>query len=118
MNGFLWIDGRLMPTPNRCPITVYDLDASESGRAENGVMHRKRTRAGLISMEAAWEHLTAAEAAVIHSALRPAAVQVSFRFCGGTQTRRMYAGDRRWEPDFHKRGEEERWNLTVSLIEY
>ena len=115
MNGFLWIDGRPMPTPNRCPITQYDMDSAKSGRAENGYMHRDRIRSGMFSMQPSWVHLTAAQAEALENALAPAAFHVQFRLAGKTRTKRMYAGDRQWEPDFHEG--EEFWNLTVQLIE-
>ena len=118
MNGFLWIDGQQMPTPRRCPITVYDMDAAESGRAENGYMHRKRVRTGLLVLDAAWEHLTAEEAQRILNAVSSAAFQATVLLPGGKSTRKMYAGDRNIEPDFHGGGREERWNISVRLTEY
>ena len=117
MSAWISIDGIDLPTPYRCPITEYDVDAAASGRSEAGYMHRDRVRANVTNLDGIeWQHLTPAEAAIIRAALSPVAFQVTIRFVGGMITKKMYAGDRKWSPDFTE-PDKERWNLSVHLTE-
>ena len=118
MSDTVWIsiDGVALPTPNKCPITEYDIDSAESGRAESSYMHRDRVRAGLLDLKPTWDHLTAEEADLIRTAIAPAEFEVSVRFLGRTETRTMYAGDRNWEPTYVNGSEH--WTLSTHFTEY
>lgn len=116
MSWFLRVDGTELPTPERCPITEYDLDTADTGRTESGYLRRSRVRAGVTSLEeTVWEHLTPEQAILIRQALSPVSFTVDFRFPGGILTKQMYAGDRHWTASFPA-GKEE-WALSVQLTE-
>lgn len=110
------IDGTALPTPTKCPITEYDMDSAESGRAESGYMHRERIRESLLDLKPQWDNLTAAEANLIRDAITPAEFEVTVRFLGTTYTRTMYAGDRNWEPVYVNGSEH--WTLSTHFTEY
>ena len=118
MSWWIKIDGVILPKPISGPFTEFDIDSPQSGRPESGSMHRERVRHNVAMMELTWQHLTPDEAKLIRSAIAPASFTVEARFLGSTTVRRMYAGDRNWEPDFTDGGKTERWNLTVQLTEY
>ena len=114
---FMRIDGVKMPTPATCPINEQDIDSPQSGRSESGDMHRERVRTKVLMIEPAWEHLTEAQAAQLHAALAPVFVSVTIMVpWGGTTTRKMYAGDLKWTPDFDRDGRPF-WNLNVQMTE-
>ena len=118
MSWWIKIDGVMLPKPISGPFTEFDIDSEQSGRPESGYMHRERVRNHVATIELTWQHLTPDEAKLIRSALSPVSFTVETRFLGGTTVRKMYAGDRIWEPDFTDEGRTERWNLTVQLTEY
>ena len=111
------IDNVLLPTPDTCPITEYDLDSAATGRAESGYLFRERVRPGLFSCDLAWSGLTPEQANLIRDALAPVSFEVQIRFLGDTITKTMYAGDRKWVPAF-LRDCTERWDLTCQLSEF
>lgn len=117
MSWWIKIDGQLLPTPDTCPITEYDLDSAATGRAESGYLFRERVRANLASYDLAWTSLTPEQAQLIREALAPASFEAEVRFLGTTVTRTMYAGDRKWVPNFDRNGTE-RWDLSCQLSEF
>ena len=63
---FYMIDGVPMPAPDAEPVfTFTDLDASDAGRDESGVMHRVVVREKVGSWSFAYSHLTDAEYAAL-----------------------------------------------------
>lgn len=117
MTGFIEIDGVPLPTPDRCQITEYDLDSAQSGRPESGVMYRDRIRPKVITIDGLeWTGLTPEQVVLIRSALLPLYVTVTVRAPWGETTRKMYAGDLKWDPAFLNDGTE-RWNLSTKLTE-
>lgn len=117
MTGFIAVDGVQLPTPDRCTLTEYDLDSAQSGRPESGVMYRERIRAKMLSVDnVEWTNLTPEQAVLVRTALTPLYVSVTIRTPWGETTRRMYAGDLKWEPAFARDGTE-RWNLQTKLTE-
>ena len=63
---FYRIDGVPMPAPDAEPVfTFTDLDASDAGRDESGVMHRVVVREKVGSWSFAYSHLTDAEYAAL-----------------------------------------------------
>ena len=110
------IDGIDLPTPARCTLQEYDQDAASSGRSEAGYMHRDRVRAKLLNIDnIEWTHLTPENAALIRTALSPVFFNVTVQFVGGPVTKKMYAGDLKWTPDFVDGTP--RWNLSAHLTE-
>ena len=48
----LVIDGVALPTPNEYKVQLNDLDSSDTGRTEDGVMMRNRVREGIAKISA------------------------------------------------------------------
>ena len=114
---FMAIDGVEMPTPTTCPINEQDIDSPQSGRSESGDMHRERVRTKVLMIDPTWERLSAEQAAKLHNALLPCFIAVTLMVpWGGTVTRKMYAGDLTWTPDFD-RDSTPHWNLSVQITE-
>ena len=114
---FMKIDGVTMPTPTTCPINEQDIDSPQSGRSESGDMHRERVRTKVLMIDPTWDRLTTQDAAKLRNALLPCFVSVTvIAPWGGTTTRKMYAGDLKWTPDFDRDGTPH-WSLQVQLTE-
>ena len=48
----LLIDGVALPAPNEYKVQLSDLDSSDTGRTEDGVMLRNRVREGIAKISA------------------------------------------------------------------
>lgn len=112
---FMKINGVIMPNPVECPITEFDLDSEQSGRSEDGHMHRDRIRANVGSYDPEWQNLTWAELTRIRNAILPASFTVELNLSEATVVRRMAAGDRHWTPK--KVNGKWRFNLSVQFTE-
>ena len=67
----LLIDGVALPAPNEYKVQLSDLDSSDTGRTEDGVMLRNRVREGIAKISASWAALSTADCARILNAVTP-----------------------------------------------
>ncbi len=112
----LTIDGVALPAPNEYKVQLSDLDSSDTGRTEDGVMMRNRVRAGIAKISASWAALSTADCAKILNATAPESFAVSY-FFGEMRTARMYAGDRTANLKAAREGQAV-WDVEVNLIEF
>jgi hypothetical protein len=110
-----------MPEPATYGVTLQDIDSSNTGRTETGLLIRDRIRAGVYKIQVSWQ-VEHSQIKIITDALAPDKFQVTF-FDPTTNTNKtcdMYCGDRsgelkRYRPDDTSKS---LWELSVSLIEY
>ena len=74
----LIIGGVTLPAPNEYKVQLNDLDSSDTGRTEDGVMMRNRVREGIAKISASWAAVSTADCARILHAVKP-------DVCGGPQ---------------------------------
>ena len=112
----LTIGGVAMPTPNEYKVQLSDLDSSDTGRTEDGVMMRNRVREGIAKISASWAALSTADCAKILTAVKPDSFEVGY-FFGETRTAKMYAGDRTANLKAAREGQAV-WEVELNLIEF
>lgn len=95
MNPIISVNGAAVKCPSSYKYTLSDVSASDAGRTEDGVMHKKRI-GQLVKLEIAWNNVTTEEAAAILTAFNPEYVNVRYLDAksGSFQTREFYVGDR------------------------
>lgn len=107
------------PSPTTYEIEVTDADGGDSGRNENGVMHRDRVRGGdnpIYSIQVGWDALSDDEMKAILNAVKNTSVTVSFYF-GAVRNKKMYAGNRKLKLKAAPKGVA-CWELSFPLTEY
>ena len=57
----LTIGGVTLPAPNEYKVKLNDLDSSDTGRTEDGVMMRNRVREGIAKISASWAAVSTAD---------------------------------------------------------
>lgn len=91
------VNGKALPAPvsDGYTITLSDIDSSNTGRSESGVMFRDRMRAGVYKLEVTWE-MPLKELTEVLSIISPAKFRMKFFdiTTGSFVTRDMYVGDR------------------------
>lgn len=100
-------------------VEVSDVDASGSGRSENGVANRDRVRGGddpVYKISVGCTNLSDEDMMDFLDAIKPEAVQVVF-FFGEYLEKKMYAGNKKADMKIID-GNETRWNVSVSLTGY
>ena len=112
----LTIDGVALPAPNEYKVQLSDLDSSDTGRTEDGVMIRNRVRDGVAKISVSWAALSTAECARVLSAVAPESFNVAY-FFGKVRTAKMYAGDRVADLRAAREGQGV-WEVEVNLIEF
>lgn len=117
--AMITIDGVDLPSPSVFKIPQSDLDSSDTGRNELGILQRDRIRQGIYKIELEWKGITSSQLHLIESAIEPSEINVTFPTPTGMKTKKMYAGDRnveivKYDKDFDKI----RWNISFNLIEY
>ena len=112
----LTIGGVAMPTPNEYKVQLSDLDSSDTGRTEDGVMMRNRVREGIAKISVSWAALSTADCAKILTAVKPDSFEVGY-FFGETRTAKMYAGDRAANLKAAREGHAV-WEVELNLIEF
>lgn len=113
------IDGVDLPAPSSYKILESDLDSSDTGRNELGVLQRDRIRQGVFKAELNFEGITSEKLATIKAATQPAQFQAKVIDETGVITKTMYASDRniemiKYNDDYNKI----RWNISFNLVEY
>ena len=111
------INGTALPPPTEFAVKQADLDAENSGRSETGIMQRRRVRANVAKISAAWTNLTEGEVALIRGALTPDSFEVDY-FFGATYHATMYAGDRDCTLKAIDADGSTAWDMTANLVEY
>ena len=82
----LTIGGVALPAPNEYKVQLNDLDSSDTGRTEDGVMMRNRVREGIAKISASWAAVSTADCARILNAVKPESFDVHGEdVCGGPQ---------------------------------
>ena len=112
----LTIGGVVLPAPNEYKVQLNDLDSSDTGRTEDGVMMRNRVREGIAKISASWAALSTADCARILNAVTPDSFEVAY-FFGAMRTAKMYAGDRTANLKAAREGQAV-WEVAVDLIEF
>lgn len=112
----LTVGGVALPTPNEYKVQLSDLDSSDTGRTEDGVMMRNRVRDGVAKISVSWAALSTEDCAKVLNAVSPDSVEVAY-FFGQTRTAKMYAGDRTANLKAAREGQAV-WEVELNLIEY
>lgn len=111
--------GYAPPSPSTYEVEVTDADGADSGRSENGVMHRDRVRGGdnpIYSIQVGWKSLSDGEMKAILNAVKNTSITVSFYF-GAMHTKKMYAGNRKLVLNAMPKGVAS-WELSFPLTQY
>lgn len=113
------IDGVDLPTPSSYKLLESDLDSSDTGRNELGILQRDRIRADIYKAEVGFDGIPSESLSTIKAATRPAQFQATVIDETGAITKTMYAGDRniemiKYDNDYNKI----RWNISFNLVEF
>ena len=76
--AMITIDGVDLPSPSSFKIPRSDLDSSDTGRNELGVLQRDRIRQGIYKIELEWKAINSSDLYLIESAIEPAELNVTF----------------------------------------
>lgn len=89
------VDGASVPCPSSFQWTMEDVSASDAGRTEDGLMHKKRIRQ-VVRVDLRWDGVNDSAAASLLAAFDPEYINVSYRDPkeGGFVTRTFYVGNR------------------------
>lgn len=112
----LYFNGVPMPPPTSYDVSLADIQSSNSGRNDSGVMTMDVVRKNVASINVGWEFLTADELELITSNIENAEILVKFYY-GGYKEAVMYKGDRKVEMNCIDT-DGARWSISFSLIEY
>ena len=110
------INGVQLPTPTTYSVDYSDVDSPDTGRSEDGMLHRSRVRSGLAKVKLEWRQLNTDKADLILNAITPDSFTVVYYF-GVQKTATMYAGDKSCEL-VRISYEQAKWNIKVNLIEF
>ena len=117
--NMIMVNGVTLPSPSVYRIPMQDLDSENTGRNERGVLVRDRLRQGVYKIELEWWAIDNSKVQTILSAIQPSQVTVQFIDHLGTQTKKMYVGDRNIEMvRFMNQRNKMAWNVTFNLVEY
>ena len=112
----LTIDNVVLPPPMTYSVEYNDLDSSDTGRSEDGLLHRVRIRSRVAKIKVSWKQLTTEKANIILNAIAPDSLSVVYYF-GVQKTATMYAGT----PSCECIGvnyDKAKWNISFDLIEF
>ncbi len=96
LNPIKSVDGAELPrSPSSYTWKLEDVSASDAGRTEDTVMHKKRI-GQVIGIELAWQNITTAEVSAILRAFNPEYITVCYldAMQGGYITSDFYVGNR------------------------
>lgn len=110
------IDGVQLPAPMSYSVEYNDLDSDDTGRSEDGMLHRVRVRSGVAKIQLSWEQLTKDKVDLILGAVEPASFTVVYYF-GTQKTATMYAGGIKLKC-LRINCDKAKWDLSFDLIEF
>lgn len=110
------IDGVELPAPMTYSVEYNDLDSDDTGRSEDGMLHRVRVRSRVAKIKASWKQLDQEKADLILTAIAPDEFEVVYYF-GTQKTATMYAGSQSCECVRVNNGQA-KWNVSFDLIEF
>lgn len=110
------IDNVQLPTPTTYTVEYNDVDSPDTGRSEDGKLHRKRVRQGLAKIKLTWRQITTDKVDIILNAIVPDSFSVTYYF-GIQKTATMYAGDKSCEL-VRINYDEAKWNIELNLVEF
>lgn len=114
--NILSINGVQLPAPMSYSVEYNDLDSEDTGRSEDGMLHRVRIRSGVAKIQVSWQQLTTEKATLILNAITPDSFTVTY-FFGVQKTATMYAGNQTCELIRVNHGQA-KWNIGFNLIEF
>lgn len=119
--NLITIGGYITPAPVSYSVTASDLDSTESGRSESGVLSRECIRKNIRKINVSWR-LTTSELLELTTAIYPSAFLVTFFYPTTgyyAENVRMYAGDRSLNLVTNVDGESSSyWDFSVNFVEY
>lgn len=110
------VNGVQLPTPTTYSVNYQDVDSPDTGRTEDGRLHRVRVREGLAKIKLEWRQINTDKADLILNALTPASFSVTYYF-GVQKTATMYVSDRACEL-VRVSYDQAKWNISFSLVEF
>ena len=110
------IDGVELPAPMTYSVEYNDLDSDDTGRSEDGMLHRVRVRGRVAKIKASWKQMSQENADLLLGAIAPDSFSVTYYF-GTQKTATMYAGAQSCELIRVNNGEA-KWNIGFDLIEF
>lgn len=105
------------PTPTDYDVEIQDVDSSDTGRGETGVMNRERVRAGIYKVSLTFSNITSADVLAIKKAISPERVSVTL-FDGENETAEMYAGNRKLTLKSVDDESNCYWDVSFSMTEF
>lgn len=109
------VDGAYVPSPSKYDIGYQDVSAADSGRTEDGLMHKKMIGTK-VKIELAWNNVTDADIAMVLTAFNHEYVTVKYKdpLACGYETKTFYSGDRHAASYNSKLGV---WSTNFNIIE-
>lgn len=114
--NILTIGGVVLPAPMTYSVEYSDLDSPNTGRSEDGLLHRVRVRSEIAKIKVGWKQLTTEKANIILNAIASESLSVTYYF-GTQKTATMYAGNKSCELIRVNYGQG-KWNISFDLIEF
>jgi hypothetical protein len=112
----LYLNGVAVPTPIKYDVSLADIQASNSGRNDAGIMSMEVVRKDVATVNVGWDMLNTTELETISMAISFDEIPVKFYY-GDYKEAIMYKGDRK--VDLKCQCEDgPRWSMSFSLIEY
>lgn len=117
-NGMMMVDGVKIKTPSSFVWGLQDISAADSGRTDDGIMHKNRIRQ-VRKLSLAWNNPTKDETAAILQAVNPEYFTVIYPDAmeDSNESREFYAGDRTAPMKIWTVGNKRYEQLSFDIIE-
>lgn len=94
-NPIRTIGGQYIKCPSTYVYSLQDVSASDAGRTEDALMHKKRI-AQKVKLQLAWQNIPTADVSAILQAFNPEYISVCYldAMSGAYETKTFYVGDR------------------------
>lgn len=109
------VDGAYVPSPSKYDVGHQDVSEADSGRTEDGLMHKKKI-AQKVKIELAWNNVSDADICRVLTCFDPEYIQVKYKdpkACGYL-TKEFYVGDRSSTSYNSQLGV---WSVSFNIIE-
>lgn len=95
MNPIASVDGASVPCPSSYTYKLEDISASDAGRTEDTVMHKKRI-GQVVGLELAWQNVSDGVVSQVLQAFNPEYISVNYydAKAGEFRTSEFYVGNR------------------------